>query len=505
MDDRYDVVIIGAGIGGLAAAGVLSKEGRKVLVLDREDRPGGRALSIEGSEVSERGSDWYRDVLGRHYCYLADSRPDIESVVSERLLDGYTLDLGYHGVGCAGLGYFGRLTEYLGIEVEVNPCDTGLYYAGEFYREPTLGKGKLDDRIYEACKRTGIKYWSFITSAFGKTPQELAELEQVSLYDYCKDLGVDDLIWQSYRCLGTLFTTINNPHDISAGEIIRFATNIMMPIIASGKPLHVGGFAVGGIGNWSAAVAAEVERLGGDIELGVEVKRVVTAGGEVEGVEMVMPTGETARVAANAVVSTVPIQETFELVPAEDFPAEFVSRVRSLYGYGSLAPYFWLNELPIPEEQAELLVKTPVVVEAGDDYDYDVYMCWNVQSAIDPSCAPPGKHLVTAYLPLTEEESHDRRKVAKVVEAVPEFLERAYPGFSECVDWALYPMCWKLEGVAKSISQAGTLKPEVEAPGLAWLYFAGDTARGFGVAMDCACSSGINCAAAILGRTLGIE
>ena len=81
------------------------------------------------------------------------------------------------------------------------------------------------------------------------------------------------------------------------------------------------------------------------------------------------------------------------------------------------------------------------------------------------------------------------------------------PGGSRTAAWALYPMCWKLEGVAKSISQAGTLKPSAEAPGVEGLFFAGDTARGFGVAMDCACSAGINRAASasILGRTLGIE
>jgi len=95
--------------------------------------------------------------------------------------------------------------------------------------------------------------------------------------------------------------------------------------------------------------------------------------------------------------------------------------------------------------------------------------------------------------------------VQKVVDAIVPFLDKAYPGFRECIDWALYPTCWKLEGVAKSISQAGTLKPENTAPGLKGLYFAGDTARGFGVAMDCACSAGINCAGAILGRAIGIE
>lgn len=507
MDDKYDVVVVGAGIGGLSAASVLAKDGMKVLVLEREDRPGGRALSIEGREVSERGADWYRGILGRHYCYLAGSDPDVDRLVADRLLDGYTIDLGYHGVPCAGLGYLGRLGEYLGVEVKVNPCDTGLFYKGEYYAEPPPMNGRLDDRIYRICKEMGVKFWSFVTSAYGKTPEELAALEKVSLWDYCENLGLtsDDVLWQSYRCFGTLFTTINNPHDISAGEIIRFAYSVMAPIVVAGKPLHVGGFAEGGIISWSRAVAAELRRLGGELILGAEADRVLVEGGRVTGIVVRLTSGETSSVEAPRVVSTMPVQETFDLVPEEHFPGDFVSRARSLYGYGSLAPYFGLNDLPMPLEQAERLIKTPVVVPADGEYDYDVYMCWNVQSAIDPTCAPAGKHLLTAYLPLTEEESRDRAKVKKVVEAVPRFLESAYPGFSDCVDWALYPMCWKLEGVAKSISQAGTLKPEVEAPGVEGLYFAGDTARGFGVAMDCACSAGINCAAAILGRTLGIE
>lgn len=507
MEDRYDVVVVGAGIGGLAAAGVLAKDGMKVLVLEREDRPGGRALSIEGREVSERGAEWYRAILGRHYCYLAHSEPGIDRVVADGLLDGYTLDLGYHGVPCAGLGYLGRLADYLGVDAKVNPCDTGVYYDGQFYPEPEPGNSRLDDRIYRICKDKGINFWSFNTAAFGKTPGELEELERVSLYEYCERLGLtaDDLIWQIYRCLGTLFTTINNPHDISAGELIRFTNTVMMPLVLAGKPVHVGGFAEGGIGSWSRAVARELQRLGGEIVYGADAGTVLIEGGSVTGVEVLLPDGGSHFVRAPRVVSTIPLQETFDLVAAEHFPGDFVSRARSLYGYGSLAPYFGLNDLPMPPEQAERLIKTPVVVPANGEYDYDVYMCWNVQSAIDPACAPAGKHLLTAYLPLTEQESRDTAKVMKVVEAVPRFLEGAYPGFDDCVDWALYPMCWKLEGVAKSISQAGTLKPEVRAPGVEGLYFAGDTARGFGVAMDCACSAGINCAAAILGRELGIE
>jgi len=507
MEDKYDVIVIGAGIGGLSAASILARDGLKVAVLEREDRMGGRALSILGSEVSDRGAEWYSQVLGRHYCYLAHSEPAIDEIVEKGMLEGYTIDLGYHGVPVGGKGYLGRLLGYLGTELTVHQCDTGFYYDGVFYTEPQPGNPRLDDKLYRICKEKGINYWSFNIEAFGKSEEWLDEMEKVSLWEYCERLGLteDPVVWNSYRCTGTLFTTINNPLDISAGEMLRFGNDIMMPLLSKGEDVHVGGFAEGGIINWSRAVAEKIEAAGGTLALGADVKDIRVEGGRVTGVEVRMPDGETTFLAADKVVSTVPIQDTFDVVDASVFPSDFVDRARSLYGYGSLAPYFGLNDLPMPLGEAERLIKTPVVVPAGGEFDYDVYMCWNVQSATDPTCAPPGKHLLTAYLPLTEDESRDRRKVMKVVEAVPEFLESTYPGFKECVDWALYPTCWKLEGVAKSISQTGKLKPEVQAPGVEGLYFAGDTARGFGVAMDCACSAGINCAASILGRAIGIE
>src|SRR5687767_8338085 len=40
-EEAYDAVVIGAGMGGLSAGCMLAKAGKKVLVVERHDRPGG--------------------------------------------------------------------------------------------------------------------------------------------------------------------------------------------------------------------------------------------------------------------------------------------------------------------------------------------------------------------------------------------------------------------------------------------------------------------------------
>ena len=67
--DRFDVIVIGAGVGGPTAGAILAqKEGMKVLVLEKAGRVGGRDISFDlGAEsersyrklISDAASTWY--------------------------------------------------------------------------------------------------------------------------------------------------------------------------------------------------------------------------------------------------------------------------------------------------------------------------------------------------------------------------------------------------------------------------------------------------------------
>jgi phytoene dehydrogenase-like protein len=50
--NKYDIVIIGAGLGGLTAGAKLAKEGRKVLVIEQHNRPGGCATTFRRGDFT---------------------------------------------------------------------------------------------------------------------------------------------------------------------------------------------------------------------------------------------------------------------------------------------------------------------------------------------------------------------------------------------------------------------------------------------------------------------
>ncbi|PKN70294.1 MAG: hypothetical protein CVU54_06730 [Deltaproteobacteria bacterium HGW-Deltaproteobacteria-12] len=500
-DKKYDAIVIGAGVGGLAVATLLAKEGWKVLVIEQQDRPGGRAISMSGSEISDKGLEWYKKMLASQYTYIANSQPDMETVINRRMLDGYTLDIGYHAISANGAGYmldFEDLIDGLP-DVKKHGAFYGNYFQGKLYHD--VAGTKIDPELKRIGKETGIRFLSYYSDAYGLSDEDIAKMEKVSFKKWADDKGIskNDILFNHLHCVSTLFSTINDPNDISMGDIFHYFKHAFGPKLMRGVLGYVGGFVENGTGEWSRSVVRKMQGYGGEILYNAKVKNILVEGSRVAGVRVETSEGEKHYAAAK-VISNVPAQFTFQLIDPKYFPADWVRKTENMYGYGSYAPYMGLNKLVMPEEEAKMGLKNTCLVPKSEGFDYDVYICWNIQSAVDPSVAPPGKHLYTAYIPLNENEARNKVLVNKVVQRLPEFMEELYPGFKESIDWKLDLVCWKLEGVAKSISQAGSQKVPVKSQYVEGLYFAGDTAKGYGVAMDCAIVSGMICASEITGK-----
>ncbi len=52
MRDKYDIIVIGAGVGGLVSAALLSKLGKKILIIEKEPKPGGYLNEFKRDEFT---------------------------------------------------------------------------------------------------------------------------------------------------------------------------------------------------------------------------------------------------------------------------------------------------------------------------------------------------------------------------------------------------------------------------------------------------------------------
>ena len=104
-EQTCDVAVVGAGLGGLATAGLLAKAGRSVILLDRAARAGGVCQSLSREE--------YRFELGGS------------------LLSGFTPG-----------GPLARLREWLGLSLSTQACEPGLQVASPKHRLSLFGEAE---------------------------------------------------------------------------------------------------------------------------------------------------------------------------------------------------------------------------------------------------------------------------------------------------------------------------------------------------------------------------
>lgn len=458
MPAMYDVVVIGAGLGGLLTAAMLGRRGKKVLVLEREAEVGGRLRSVE--------------------------------------IDGYILDAGAYlwpnlhldrALAAAGAEFRGSIipvTRVLRVFVE----------GGGGAELPFPWPGMSGDTFANAARatlRADDATFAGLCSLWEQLAQlgddDVAALRHVPVRQALPRFTTDPAVADAFRRNLMLFGSID-PQSASMAECIALRRRPRGAPVP--RPESPGDNAVGGVRALPLAVRAACDAAGVTIRCNWEVERILRDGARAIAVEA-RPTerwsGEVIR--ADAVVCNAPIWQLFTLLPEAAFSDDFVADARACGAVGGvIAAAFAFDGLPalrVTGAADDFPGWTRLLI--GSESRFGGGMAWTTLHA--PRNAPPGQHVLQAMRLSSHADLADASAVAEVHAAFRRMLDEIYADVATRLrrTWT-----WTTRDGSEYMIHSAR-RPPVRAPGIAGLYFVGETTDVPAIQMDAAALSALQC------------
>ncbi len=232
MED--DVVIVGAGLAGLAAGTYLARGGRRVTVLERASRPGGRARS--------RNAPGFHLNLGPHALYAGGAGARILRELRVPFSGGIPRPSGYVAV--------------LGDAVHSLPTSFVSLVATDLLRP----SAKVE----------------YVRALVGLTRGDASSLMGVPLGAWLDDVGLQPEVRAVIEAFVRITTYVHAPERLSAGAAIRQLRRALDRVY----------YLDGGWQTLVTGLATVAEASGARIRCGVRVAKVAHDDGEIHGVEL---------------------------------------------------------------------------------------------------------------------------------------------------------------------------------------------------------------------------
>ncbi|HLK10633.1 MAG TPA: FAD-dependent oxidoreductase [Candidatus Binatia bacterium] len=466
-----DVVIVGADLAGLVAGAILTRHGRRVVVLEHADAVGGRGGAV-------------------------------------RTPDGFWIDFGHrdaHGVGdCEFPWHYGvEAAREAGVEVAVRAIARPL-------RVHRLADGSVLDggdwsaggflaaaRDFFECPADGIEELTAVLARLaGADAAQVEAALPVRLgawvEAHVRHPGVR-------RALLLMAAVIFHPRpaDASAGRLMQFFQT------PKGAPHIADDAEAGGMQGLMEPWARAIRARGGEIALGWKPVEIVVDGGRVHGAVAVDRANLVREVQAPVAVCTYPVWELFDLIDARRFPPGFVAAAEALARYRAdlIGWQAGLRRLPTvratgrPDDHAGW--NRFLLGAAGERRYAGGY---HLPSLTSRRAAPPGKHLLswvmarffdggtTAGPPWTAARAH--------LDAAIAYLRRYYADLDDCIEWSAYQYVTAPQSM--SWAWAPLERHGLTVPGIEGLLLASATLEAPAAIVDVSAYAGLAAAHAVL-------
>ena len=407
MTVKYDAIVVGAGHNGLTNAAYLGKSGLNVLVLEKNSYIGGATVS------RELHKDWIYSNCS-YVCSLL--RPEITRDLELPRHGLQVVPYGGSVTFCQNGDYFGDYPDHERHYREIARHSVRDANAYERYEADVMKQTRLIRPFLmrtpadpTSLKLRDLKEMKVLAKAFGQMGEEgLADTLRfwtMSIGDYLDEYFETDVLKAHLAGSGIIGTALG---VYSPGTAYVLLHHYMGDVDGT---VGAWGFARGGMGAVSDALASSVKSFGGKIQCDAEVGQIIVKGGRTKGVALT--NGDEYY--ADIVVSNLdPKRTVLKIMNEGDLPKDIIQKAKNFKIRGSSGKLnIALDGLPtfngIPKNSPlmhtdmHMIDSLERMERAYDDWknetwSKDPYVDMLIPSQVDPTMAPPGKHMMTVYV-----------------------------------------------------------------------------------------------------------